>query len=53
MGMMREKEAMRGEMSRRLAYGNDEFTMHLKKRYKVNAVIKKRGRPKKDDDNNK
>ena len=52
-GMIKEKEAMRGEMSRRLVYGSDEFVMQLKKRYKLNAVIKQRGRPKKDDGNNK
>ena len=52
-GMIREKDAMRGEMSRRLVYGSDEFITLLKKQYKMNAVIKQRGRPKKDDGNNK
>ena len=52
-GMIREKDAMRGEMSRRLVYGSDEFIALLKKQYKMNAVIKRRGRPKKDDGNNK
>ena len=52
-GMIKEKEAMRGEMSRRLVYGSDEFVMYFKKRYKLNAIIKQRGRPKKDDGNNK
>jgi putative transposase len=52
-GMIREKEAMRGEMARRLVYGSDEFIMHLKKRYRLSAIIRQRGRPKKDDGNNK
>ena len=52
-GMIREKNAMRGEMDRRLVYGNDEFITLLHKHYKINAVIKQRGRPKKDDGDNK
>ncbi len=47
-GMLREKDAMKGEMDRRIMYGSEDFTSELMKKYKVEAKIKPKGRPKKD-----
>jgi putative transposase len=47
-GMMIDRESQRGEMDRRLVYGSEEFTERVTKRHKVNSVIPKRGRPKKE-----
>jgi hypothetical protein len=46
--MLKKNESMRGEMNRRVIYGGGDFTQRVNKRYKVDAVIKKRGRPKKE-----
>jgi hypothetical protein len=46
--MQRNRESMRGEMERRTIYGGSEFIQRLNKRYKIEAVIKKRGRPRKE-----
>ena len=43
--MMEKKEAMRGEMERRTTYGSGEFIKDVNKRYKIEAMIKQRGRP--------
>lgn len=45
--MLKEKQAMKGEMDKRTIYGNAEFTEKIKEGYKVEEVIKPRGRPKK------
>lgn len=45
--MQKEKQAMKGEMDKRTIYGNAEFTGKIKEGYKVEEVIKPRGRPKK------
>ena len=46
--MQRKHDSMRGEMDRRTIYGGSEFIQRVRKRYKIDAVIKKRGRPKKE-----
>ncbi len=45
-GMLREKDAMRGEMSRRVVYGNEQFTKEVISKYKVQDVTRPRGRQK-------
>ncbi|MDY6862766.1 MAG: hypothetical protein SV062_07225 [Thermodesulfobacteriota bacterium] len=45
-GMMRERDAMEGEMNRKVIYGSDDFVKSLKEQFKVDAIIKRRGRPK-------
>lgn len=44
--MMETKEAMRGEMERRKIYGSGAFIREVNKRFKIEAMIKERGRPK-------
>ncbi len=46
-GMLRSKEAMRGEMDRRAVYGGEVFMGELKKMYEMEEIIKPIGRPKK------
>ena len=46
-GMMRTKEAMRGEMGRRVIYGSEVFAGKLRKAYKKEEMIRPTGRPKK------
>jgi hypothetical protein len=46
--MLRSKEAMRGEMERRVIYGSEVFAGELKKAYKMEEMIKPTGRPKKE-----
>jgi putative transposase len=48
-GMLREKNAMKGEMNRRVVYGSEDFIKRITKEYKIDAVIKPKGRPKKDE----
>jgi len=47
-GMLRSKEAMRGEMERRVIYGSEVFVGKLKKVYEMEEMIKPIGRPKKE-----
>lgn len=47
-GMLRERKSMKGEMDRRLVYGSDEFVEQMCRNFQVDAVIKRRGRPKKE-----
>jgi hypothetical protein len=49
--MQRLPESMRGEMERRTIYGGSEFIQNVQKQYKLDAVIKKRGRPRKEKSN--
>ena len=44
-GMIKGREAMKGEMDRKLLYGGNDFEKMLKDMYGVGAVIKPRGRP--------
>ena len=48
--MLREKEAMKDEMNKRLVYGSDDFIEKVTTQYKVGAVINPIGRPRKDED---
>jgi putative transposase len=48
--MLQKNESMRGEMERRTIYGGGDFIQRVHKMYKIDAVIKKRGRPKKGSD---
>jgi len=45
--MLRKHESMRGEMERRTIYGSGDFIRQVNRRYKLDAVIRKPGRPKK------
>ena len=47
-GMNKEKGAMKGEMDRRRIYGSEGLTKRITTKYKVDAVIKPKGRPRKD-----
>lgn len=43
--MLKNNEAMKGEMERKNIYGGEEFIRQLQGKYKLDATIKKRGRP--------
>lgn len=47
-GMLKEKKAMKGEMDRRVVYGSEDFIKGIAKTYEIEAVIRLKGRPKKD-----
>ena len=47
-GMLRCKDAMRGEMDRRAIYGSEVFAGKLRKRYEMQEMIKPIGRPKRE-----
>jgi len=49
-GILRDKDAMRGEMDRRVVYGSEDFINGITKEYKIRAVIKPKGRPRKDEE---
>ncbi|MGV8058274.1 MAG: transposase [Smithellaceae bacterium] len=44
--MLQKNESMRGEMERRIIYGDGDFIQRVHEKFKIDAVIKKRGRPK-------
>ena len=46
-GMLRRKEAMKGEMDRWAIYGSGMFVDHLRKDYEIEEMIRPVGRPKK------
>lgn len=46
--MLQKNKSMHGEMERRTIYGGSDFIQRVNKQYKLDAVIKKRGRPKKE-----
>lgn len=52
-GMIKKKGSMKGEMNRRAVYGSDNFIKEVAKEYKVEAVIKPKGRPKKEENKDK
>jgi len=52
-GMLKDKDAMKGEMDRRVIYGGEGFIKRTKGKYKIEEVIKPKGRPKKDVGENK
>lgn len=49
-GMIKARNAMEGEMDRRMIYGNKNFTDVIKKKYELAALIKPKGRPKKEEE---
>ncbi len=52
-GMIKEKDAMKGEMDRRAVYGSEDLVKKVEREYKIGAVIRLKGRPKKDDNEEK
>lgn len=52
-GMLKEKKAMKGEMDKRVVYGSGDFIKEIAKTYEIEAVIKPKGRPKKDGEDGK
>ena len=46
--MQQKNESMRGEMERRTIYGGGDFIQRVHKKFRIDAFIKKRGRPKKE-----
>jgi len=52
-GMIKEKNAMKGEMNRRVVYGSEDFEREVAKEYKIEAVVKPKGRPKKEENEDK
>ena len=46
--MLKKNNAMSGEMDRRTIYGGGDFIRRVHKKFKIDAVTKKRGRPKKE-----
>jgi putative transposase len=48
--MMEKKESMRGEMDRWAIYGSGSFIQEVQKRFKLDAQIKERGRPRHVED---
>jgi len=49
MRKIKEKAAMEGEMNRRVVYGSEDLVKNVEKEYKVGAVIRLKGRPKKEE----
>ena len=43
-GMLKEREAMKGEMDRRIVYGNKGFVQEMTAAYKISEKIKPKGR---------
>jgi len=52
-GMLKEKKAMKGEMDRRLVYGDSEFIGILTKKHTIAGQLRSIGRPRKQADENK
>ncbi|HZX36307.1 MAG TPA: transposase [Thermodesulfobacteriota bacterium] len=52
-GMLKEKAAMKGEMDRRVVYGSEDFVKQIEGGYKISAIIRGIGRPKKDGESGK
>lgn len=49
-GFLKDKNAMKGEMNKRVVYGSEDFTEKIKDEYDIEAIIKPRGRAKRDAD---
>lgn len=47
-GVLKARNAMKGEMDRRIIYGNKDFIDAIKRGYELKALIKPKGRPKKE-----
>lgn len=52
-GMLKDKNAMKGEMDKRVIYGSETFLDKTTREYKIEAVIKPKGRPKNAGTKNK
>src|SRR3989338_4185088 len=52
-GMLKDKNAMKGEMDKRVIYGSESFLDKTTREYKIEAVIKPKGRPKDAEKRNK
>jgi len=52
-GMVRERNALKGEMNRRVVYGNEGFIDKVTKEYNVDAIGKLKGRPRKEENEEK
>jgi putative transposase len=48
-GMLKGKNAMKGEMERKTAYGDENFIKKLSREYGVAGVIRSKGRPRKNE----
>jgi putative transposase len=46
-GMLKDCNALKGEMNKRVIYGNDDFIKEMTAAYEVKPIIGGRGRPKK------
>ena len=43
-GMLKEKEAMKGEMDRRIVYGGEDFVKDMTRAYNISEKIRRMGR---------
>jgi hypothetical protein len=48
-GVLKARNAMKGEMDRRMIYGNKDFIDVIKRGYELEALVKPKGRPKKEE----
>lgn len=46
LGMIKDKASMKGEMDRRVVYGNEKFTTDVTAKFNVAVIIRPKGRPK-------
>ena len=49
--MLQKNKTMHGEMDRRTVYGGSEFIQSVNRRYNLEAVIRQRGLPEKENPN--
>jgi putative transposase len=52
-GMLLRKDAMKGEMDRKTMYGSEDFITVVQGRFALDAIIRKKGRPRKETDEEK
>lgn len=48
-GMLRTKDAMKGQMNRRTIYGGQKFVAYFRENYEIEEMIRPIGRPKRKD----
>jgi len=48
-GAIKARKAMKGEIDRRMIYGNKDFADVIKRKYELEALVKPKGRRKKDE----
>ncbi|MEK6599169.1 MAG: hypothetical protein AABY52_02355 [Deltaproteobacteria bacterium] len=51
--MRKDKNAMKGEMDKRVIYGSETFLNKITREHKIEAIIRSKGRPKNDGNKNK